>query len=126
MPHRTNSGPRATRIDRMKAWLGRGVRPTRLAERPAPARSPVGLALQGGGSWGAYTWGVLDTLLASRSVDIVQLSGTSAGAINAAIVASALAGGSRVRAREALRSFWLSMAGDGRPQFAGEWLEPLE
>src|ERR1700741_2445678 len=94
--------------------------------RTAPTRSPVGLALQGGGSWGAYTWGVLDALLASRSADIVQLSGTSAGAINAAIVASALASGSRVRAREALRSFWLSMAGDVRPQFAGEWLGPLE
>ena len=51
------------------------------------------LALQGGGSWGAYTWGVLDALLASRSVSIAQLSGTSAGAINAAIVASAIAQG---------------------------------
>jgi len=89
-------------------------------------RKPVGLALQGGGSWGAYAWGVLDALLASRSIRITQLSGTSAGAINAAIVASALANGSRVRAREALRSFWLSMAGNVRPQFAGEWLGPLE
>src|SRR5262245_22000715 len=50
--------------------------------RPGP-RTPVGLALQGGGSWGAYTWGVLDSMLGSRRVRIAQLSGTSAGAINA-------------------------------------------
>ena len=59
--------------------------------RPLPRLRPVGLALQGGGSWGAYTWGALDALLASRSVEIRQLSGTSAGAINAAIVAGSLA-----------------------------------
>src|SRR3954463_347977 len=90
------------------------------------ARRPISLALQGGGSWGAYTWGVLDALLASRSVAIAQLSGTSAGAINAAIVASALANGSRVRARQALRSFWLSIADHVTPTFLGEWLGPLQ
>src|SRR6266567_2151280 len=73
-------------------------------------RKPIGLALQGGGSWGAYTWGVLDALLGSRSLSIAQLSGTSAGAINAAIVASALAKGSSAQARKSLRSFWMSMA----------------
>jgi len=74
------------------------------------ARKPVGVALQGGGSWGAYTWGVLDALLASPRVGIVQLSGTSAGAINAAIVASALAKGTPAQARESLRAFWLDIA----------------
>src|SRR4051812_12806806 len=78
--------------------------------RSARDRKAVGLALQGGGSWGAYTWGVLDALLASRNIRITQLSGTSAGAINAAIVASALAEGSPLQARKALRSFWLSIA----------------
>src|SRR5438034_7354643 len=82
----------------------------RLQPRNAPSRRPIGLALQGGGSWGAYTWGVLDTLLASRSLALSQFSGTSAGAINAAIVASALAKGSAAQARDALRSFWLSIA----------------
>ena len=38
----------------------------RTRPRLMPARKPVGLALQGGGSWGAYTWGVLDTLLAKK------------------------------------------------------------
>ena len=94
--------------------------------RTARIRTPVGLALQGGGSWGAYTWGVLDALLASRSVVVAQLSGTSAGAINAAIVASALANGSRMRARRALRSFWLSIADHVTPKFVAEWLGPLD
>jgi len=67
------------------------------------SRTPVGLALQGGGSWGAYTWGVLDALLASRTIGVAQFSGTSAGAINAAIVASALARGSPADARKSLR-----------------------
>src|ERR1700675_5072665 len=77
---------------------------------PQRVKKPIGLALQGGGSWGAYTWGVLDSLLASRTITIAQLSGTSAGAINAAIVASALATGTPATARKALRSFWLRVA----------------
>ena len=93
----------------------------RFLPRAQPARKPIGLALQGGGSWGAYTWGALDLLLASRKVAIAQLSGTSAGAINAAIVAGALARGSPRRARQALSSFWrriacpLALVGDWRP-----------
>ncbi|MEP6997391.1 MAG: patatin-like phospholipase family protein [Betaproteobacteria bacterium] len=78
--------------------------------RVLPVRTPVGVALQGGGSWGAYTWGVLDALLTSRRVAIVQVSGTSAGAINGAIVASALAKGTPAQARESLRAFWLGIA----------------
>jgi NTE family protein len=85
------------------------------------ARKPVSLALQGGGSWGAYTWGVLDALLAARSVSIAQMSGTSAGAINAAIVASALATGSAADARRLLRSFWMAVASPAVPGPAGLW-----
>jgi NTE family protein len=87
----------------------------RLRARPQPARRPVGLALQGGGSWGAYTWGVLDVMLASRRVAVAQLSGTSAGAINAAIVAGALANGSPARARRGLASFWRRIAAPSLP-----------
>ena len=86
--------------------------------RPIIARKPIGLALQGGGSWGAYTWGVLDAILGSRSLAIAQLSGTSAGAINAAIVASALAKGSPTEARKSLRSFWMSMAAPAHAELA--------
>ncbi len=90
------------------------------------ARKPVGLALQGGGSWGAYTWGVLDTLLASRSIAITQFSGTSAGAINAAIVASALAKGTARDARAALRAFWTGIADPAVSDFVGQMWRPVE
>ena len=89
-------------------------------------RKPVGLALQGGGSWGAYTWGVLDALLASRSVSIAQFSGTSAGAINAAIVAGALAGGSAGEARRRLRAFWLTIARPAVADLGREVWGPME
>ena len=91
--------------------------------RPTSARKPIGLALQGGGSWGAYTWGALDALLASRSIAITQLSGTSAGALNTAVVASALANGSPARARKPLRSFWLSIAAPHAPEVVRDLFE---
>jgi NTE family protein len=99
---------------------------SQLKSRRAPARKPIGLALQGGGSWGAYTWGVLDALLASRSVNIAQLSGTSAGAINAAIVAGALAKGSSMQARAALRSFWMHIARPAAHDIGREVWGPVE
>ena len=46
----------------------------------------INLALQGGGAHGAYTWGVLDRLLADERIEIEGISGTSAGAINAAVL----------------------------------------
>jgi NTE family protein len=85
------------------------------------ARRPVSLAMQGGGSWGAYTWGVLDGLLSGRSLTIAQMSGTSAGAINGAIVASALAKGSSAEARRALRSFWMTVASPAMPAPVALW-----
>ena len=91
----------------------------RLRPRPVEKRRPVGLALQGGGSWGAYTWGVLDVLLASRTVTIAQLSGASAGAINAAIVAGALAKGSPGKARAQLSAFWRRVAAPSMMQGFG-------
>src|SRR6516164_946690 len=108
MTHRNIVSDMTAGLDRMKAWLAKGLRPVGPAGATG-GRRPIGLALQGGGSWGAYTWGVLDALLAGRSVAIAQLSGTSAGAINAAIVASALAKGSPADARRLVRSFWEAM-----------------
>jgi NTE family protein len=70
----------------------------------------IGIALQGGGSWGAYSWGVLDALLADPDVEIAAFSGASAGALNAAIVASALASGTAESATQALASFWRRIA----------------
>ena len=55
------------------------------------AAKPLNLALQGGGSHGALTWGVLDRLLEDERIDIVETSGTSAGAMNAVVLADGFA-----------------------------------
>lgn len=70
----------------------------------APHR--VALALQGGGSHGAFTWGVLDRLLDEHDLEIVGISGTSAGAMNAGILADALRRGGREHARRELERYW--------------------
>jgi len=66
----------------------------------------VDLALQGGGSHGAFTWGVLDRLLEERWLRIDGISGTSAGAMNAAVLVDGYAKGGAESARRALRNFW--------------------
>jgi NTE family protein len=66
----------------------------------------ISLALQGGGSLGAFTWGVLDRLLEEDDLEIDTVSGASAGAVNAVVLASGLREGGRERARDNLRSFW--------------------
>ncbi len=66
----------------------------------------VAVALQGGGSHGAFTWGVLDRLLLEPDLEIVGISGTSAGAMNAAILVDGLRRGGRSEARAALASYW--------------------
>ena len=75
--------------------------------------APLDLALQGGGSHGAFTWGVLDRLLQDDTLAIDGVSGTSAGALNAAVMATGWADGGRESARRALRAFWLDLAGQG-------------
>jgi NTE family protein len=69
----------------------------------------ISLALQGGGSHGAFTWGVLDRLLEERRIAFDGISGASAGAINAALLASGLTAGGREGARRALGGFWHSI-----------------
>ena len=84
------------------------------ADQASTFHSPrVNLALQGGGSHGAFTWGVLDTLLADGRIDIEGVSGTSAGAMNAVAMAHGFAqasGKSRMEmrdtARASLEHFW--------------------
>ncbi|MFZ2651617.1 MAG: patatin-like phospholipase family protein [Burkholderiaceae bacterium] len=66
----------------------------------------IELALQGGGAHGAFTWGVLDRLLEDERIEIDAISGTSAGAMNAVVLADGLMSGGRKGAREALRRFW--------------------
>ena len=69
-------------------------------------RRVVNLALQGGGSHGAFAWGVLDRLLEEETLQFEGISGTSAGAANAVVLADGFAAGGREGAREALRGYW--------------------
>jgi len=71
-------------------------------------RSPIliDFALQGGGSHGAFTWGVLDRLLEEPWLRIAGISGTSAGAMNAAVLADGWVDGGAEGARAALEKFW--------------------
>lgn len=73
-------------------------------------RKLTALALQGGGSHGAYTWGVLDRLLEDRSLDIEAVSGASAGAMNAVVLAHGYLVGGNEGAREALETFWTAVS----------------
>lgn len=66
----------------------------------------IDLALQGGGAHGAFTWGVLERLLEDERIEFDGISGTSAGALNAVVLADGLMAGGRRGAREALARFW--------------------
>jgi NTE family protein len=70
----------------------------------------VNLALQGGSAHGAFTWGVLDRLLEEPHIEVEGVSATSAGAMNAAVMAHGLTSGGRKGAREALEEFWDGVA----------------
>jgi NTE family protein len=72
---------------------------------PRPQRR-VSLALQGGGAHGAFTWGVLDRLLDDSRLQFDGLSGSSAGAMNAVVLADGWLKGGRAGARESLATFW--------------------
>jgi NTE family protein len=70
----------------------------------------VDLGLQGGGAHGAFTWGVLDRLLEEPWLRFDGISGTSAGAMNGAVMADGYAAGGAEGAREALERFWKAVA----------------
>ena len=76
----------------------------------ATTRKEIELALQGGGAHGAFTWGVLDRLLEDGRLHIEGLSGTSAGAMNGAIVADGIVRGGYDNARERLEEFWFAVS----------------
>src|ERR1700730_9478823 len=73
----------------------------------------ISLALQGGGSHGAFTWGVLDYLLEDGRLDIEAITGTSAGAMNAVVLAEGYLEGGRKGARKNLAEFWQSISDAG-------------
>ena len=82
---------------------------------PAPSRAEqwpprkLSLALQGGGSFAAFTWGVLERLLEEPSIEFDTISGASAGAINALLLACGLAEGGREGAHSRLNRFWVRL-----------------
>jgi NTE family protein len=73
----------------------------------------VTLALQGGGAHGAFTWGVLDAFLADGRLDVIGLSGASAGAMNAVVFADGMREGGPARARAQLEEFWRAVSLNG-------------
>ena len=77
-----------------------------MADASGKRRIRLNLALQGGGSHGAFTWGVLDRLLAVENLEITGISGTSAGAVNGTVMAWGLARSGPQAAREDLARFW--------------------
>ncbi len=102
--------------------LGRAQSPMVV---PKPSNQPPGmaLALQGGGSLGAFTWGVLDRLLDEPGFAPVRLSGASAGAVNAVAFASGWAKGGPAGARDALDRVWrrVGECGVGALGFCPTW-----
>ena len=105
--------------------MSSAVRPRR--PKPAAQRQgvkTVNLALQGGGSHGAYTWGVLDALAADARIEISAISGASAGSMNAVVFASGMDEGGRDGARQKLEKFWLSISSEGSlAPFQRKWVD---
>jgi NTE family protein len=83
------------------------------AATPPAARKKINLALQGGGALGAFTWGVIDHILEDGRLASEGVSGTSAGAMNAVMLADGLARGGATEAKKRLADFWRAVSIDG-------------
>jgi NTE family protein len=99
-------------IDFLSRAFGRD--PSAQPAAPKTVSKRINLALQGGGAHGAFTWGVLDHLLEDGRLSFDGISGTSAGAVNAVMLADGLARGGTEEARKRLADFWraASLGGD--------------
>jgi NTE family protein len=84
------------------------------SSREEPQKKRISLALQGGGSHGAFTWGVLEALLEDSRLEIEGISGTSAGGMNAAAVAQGIIEGGNGGAIEKLHQLWETIGDMGR------------
>ena len=118
----TGQGAREQRVPQERGSKSRTPRaPSRRKSSISPRTEVkfVNLALQGGGAHGAFAWGVLDRLLEEGTVGFEGISATSAGAMNATVLAHGLQNGGPDGAREALADFWRRIA-----QFAS--LGPLQ
>ena len=85
----------------------------------AAKQKTLNLALQGGGSHGAFTWGVIDRLLEDGRIRFDGLCGTSAGAMNAVVCAFGFMRDGSAGARAALHDFWKKVSA------AGELYSPI-
>lgn len=96
---------------------------TKAEQAALEPKKQINLALQGGGAHGAFTWGVLDALLERDVFDIEAVTGTSAGAVNAAVLAYGLTIGGVEKARQLLREFWyrVSIAASMSPMQMTWW-----
>lgn len=90
--------------------LGKSISSNGAVHRGRPDRRPLSLALQGGGSHGAFTWGVLDRLLEADRYRIDAVTGTSAGSVNAVALAHGLTVGGPDAARDSLAQVWESVS----------------
>ena len=104
------------------------ARPRRTSAPVAIAKSttkPISLALQGGGAHGAFAWGVLDKLLEDGRLGVEAMSATSAGAMNAVVMAYGMSAGGADGARDALAKFWEEISRAGR-RFSPIQTSPME
>lgn len=85
----------------------------------------INLALQGGGTHGAFTWGVLDRILDDEDIEVAAISGTSAGALNGAAFKAGMISGGREGARENLDWLWAQMGALPDGQLTG-WMQLLD
>jgi NTE family protein len=93
---------------------------------PASGQKVVNLALQGGGTHGAFTWGVLDRLLEEERLSFEGITASSAGAVNGVVLVDGLIAGGREGAKTALRAFWEKLsAGATRGVFRPSWLDKM-
>jgi len=99
-------------VARLSKAFGR-EKPEQATHAPHRRSKKINLALQGGGAHGAFTWGVLDHLLGDDRLAIEGISGASAGAVNAVVLADGLARGGPEEARRRLGDFWRAASRDG-------------
>jgi NTE family protein len=93
-------------------WFAKAA--TAMRDNQSGNKKKINLALQGGGAHGAFTWGVIDHLLEDGRLHVEGISGTSAGAMNAVMLADGLARGGRAEARKRLADFWQAASIDGQ------------
>lgn len=87
--------------------------PKKSSKTQEKPKKKIALALQGGGSYGAFTWGVIDFFLEDNRLEIESISGTSAGGMNAVALAHGIMKGGPEEGRKELGDFWKKVSQEG-------------